>query len=140
MPWHAVLRGIDPRDGSERWRVETGGLRPIAGDERYVLLASPGVLPDPDVDADVLQRRLRALDRRTGKTLWKLRFDEAGLLAAASGAGVVAVVVGAGPSSMTDAHLDLFDAVTGRRRASVALVPSVELAGQWLPRSGDTAS
>ncbi len=61
------LRGLDTRSGRERWRVPTGDV-PVASTSTRVIVGvpEPGSTQTPGA--------LRALDRRTGRTLWTATF------------------------------------------------------------------
>jgi eukaryotic-like serine/threonine-protein kinase len=115
------LSGLDARSGRERWRVPTGDV-PVASTSARVIVGvpEPGSTQTPGA--------LRALDRRTGRTLWTTRFrpgelterldlDDAKAPIAAATDAVVLTQVGPNPYLPPGVSgLVALDAATGRER------------------------
>jgi outer membrane protein assembly factor BamB len=113
------LRGVSPRDGHELWNVDAARLTPRAGDARVIVLTTAlGSLPGR---AHATPGTVRAVDVRTGRTLWTVTYGAADrIIAVASSAEGVGVVRATGDPP-TDAGLELLDGATGTRRWVVPL-------------------
>jgi hypothetical protein len=107
------VEALDPHTGHARWHValpyELGQLNHVVVDATRIYVTSDGSIGDGSVGPTLV-----ALDRKTGKLVWK-HIDPAGFEVVSSTAGVVAVV--------GRKELRVLDPATGkeRRRIGVAL-------------------
>ncbi len=98
-PESPYVLGLDPRDGSTRWRVGTNA--PVYSFERLLGVASGR--------AYLLGRRLAAIDLESGERVWTER--EAGQLLGAGGEPVDGAAVGAGVVTADAVYVPLADGV-----------------------------
>ncbi len=135
------LSGLDARSGRERWRVPTGDV-PVAGTSARVIVGvpEPGSTQTPGA--------LRALDRRTGRTLWTATFRPSELTGIRDINDVTAPIVAAtesvvltqvGPNPYLPpgvSGLVALDAATGRERWRTTL----GYVGQAVPALPESAT